>query len=159
MNEVLNGELDVISEAEDTTISDDGINDANEEAYTQENENQPPEELEEDELKDGAEDAEAEGDIDELKSLFPELSSINSADDLKYAEKYRRFRQMGLSPAEAYLATGEQRTKEPRYRPASPISVTRRTDGIPDRHLRAAREIFSDLSDVEIQALYKRVTK
>ena len=94
----------------------------------------------------------------ELKREFPELSAIDSLSDLRYHERYERFRTMGLSPTEAYMATGEYRSRE-RNLPSSPLSVSKRTEGIPDRQLRLAREIFSGLSDVEIQALYKRVTK
>ena len=93
-----------------------------------------------------------------LKKGFPELSGIDSLSALKDPEKYERFRRMGLTPSEAYMASGEHRLAT-RGIPSSPISVTRRAEGIPDRQLRMAREIFTGLTDVEIQALYKRVTK
>lgn len=97
-------------------------------------------------------------DMEELKKQFPELSEISSPSELQGAEKYMRFRELGLSPTEAYLATGGGRIKE-RTRPNSPVSVRRRDDGIPERQLRMARELFSEMSDTEIQALYRRVTK
>lgn len=99
-----------------------------------------------------------DGDLDELKREFGELADISSIENLRFPEKYKRFREMGLNPVEAYMATGESRAKE-RYIPTSPLSVSRRAEGIPQRQLRMAREIFEDLSDMEIQALYKRVTK
>ena len=97
-------------------------------------------------------------DLDELKAEFSELAGVDSIEDLRFPEKYRRFREMGLSPSEAYMATGEYRAKE-RHIPPSPLSVSRRAEGIPQRQLQMAREIFEGLTDMEIQALYKRVTK
>lgn len=97
-------------------------------------------------------------DIRLLKEEFPELWDLASADELQNKEKYLRFRGLGLTPAEAYMASGGIRVKE-RPRPTSPLSVKRRDEGIPDRQLRMARELFSEMSDTEIQALYRRVTK
>lgn len=97
-------------------------------------------------------------DMEELKKQFPELWDLSSADELQNKEKYLRFRGLGLTPAEAYMASGGARVKE-RPRPTSPLSVKRRDEGIPDRQLRMARELFSEMSDTEIQALYRRVTK
>lgn len=108
------------------------------------------------------EDAPAENvesyDIEELKKSFPELSSLGSLSDLLYPEKYAKFRGLGLSPAEAFLATG-QALKPKKAAPSSPISVARQRDGIPNRELKFAREIFTDLCDKEIHELYKKVSK
>ena len=97
-------------------------------------------------------------DIEELKRQFPELAGLASADELQNKEKYLRFRGLGLTPTEAYMALGGGRPAG-RLRPSSPLSVKRRDEGIPDRQLRMARELFSEMSDTEIQALYRRVTK
>ena len=99
-----------------------------------------------------------EEDLATLKTEFPEIRGIDSIKRLANPEKYERFRRMGLTPGEAYMASGEHRSAA-RAIPASPLSVTRQREGIPDRQLRMAREIFTGLTDVEIQALYKRVTK
>jgi hypothetical protein len=99
-----------------------------------------------------------EEELTALKVQFPELADIDSIKKLKSPEKYERFRRLGLTPAEAYMASGEHRLAA-RSIPASPLSVTRHREGIPDRQLRMAREIFTGLTDVEIQALYRRVTK
>ena len=104
------------------------------------------------------EEFDPEAEITALKESFPELSGIDSLGALKNPEKYEKFRRMGLTPTEAYMASGEHRLAV-RGIPASPLSVARRSEGIPDRQLRMAREIFTGLTDVEIQALYKRVTK
>lgn len=101
----------------------------------------------------------AEGyDIEELKKSFTELADLKSTGELLYPEKYEKFRALGLSPAEAFLATG-QALKPKRVTPSSPISVARQRDGIPGRELKFAREIFTDLCDREIQELYKKVSK
>ncbi len=104
-----------------------------------------------------AENAEID-DIEELKKSFPELSSLGSVSQLLYPEKYAKFRGLGLSPAEAFLATG-QALKPKKTAPSSPISVARQRDSIPNRELKFAREIFTDLCDKEIQELYKKVSK
>lgn len=97
-------------------------------------------------------------DLEELKEEFSELAGVGSIEDLRFPEKYLRFRKMGLSPTEAYMATGEHKAKE-RHIPSSPLSVSRRAEGIPQHQLQMVREIFEGLTDIEIQALYKRVTK
>ena len=99
-----------------------------------------------------------EKDLATLKAEFPEIRGIDSIKRLANPEKYERFRRLGLTPSEAYMASGEHRSAA-RAIPTSPLSVTRQREGIPDRQLRMAREIFTGLTDVEIQALYKRVTK
>ncbi len=128
------------------------------------NEEALEEQLESDTEEDPEEDFQSEAladineDIAELKRQFPELAGLSSADELQNKEKYLRFRGLGLTPMEAYMASGGIRVME-RPRPTSPLSVKRRDEGIPDRQLRMARELFSEMSDTEIQALYRRVTK
>ena len=94
----------------------------------------------------------------ELKSYFPALADIKSTAELRYPERYEKFRALGLTPKEAFLATG-QALRQKRHVPSSPISVSRQRDGIPGRDLKYAREIFTDLCDREIQELYKKVAK
>lgn len=117
-------------------------------------------------IADGAEDSDLSeekepnlwDDVEELKRQFPELSDTRASEELLGSEKYRRFRSLGLTPAEAYLASGGVRPMA-RLLPSSPLSVKRRDVGISDHQLRMARELFSEMSDTEIQALYRRVTK
>lgn len=94
----------------------------------------------------------------ELKSYFPALADLKSTAELQYPERYEKFRALGLTPKEAFLATG-QALRQKRHVPSSPISVSRQRDGIPGRDLKYAREIFTDLCDREIQELYKKVAK
>ncbi len=113
---------------------------------------------EEDSAPSEEEDPYSADDIEELKKQFPELSDTRASEELLGSEKYKRFRSLGLTPTEAYMACGGGRVKE-RLRPSSPLSVKRRDVGISDHQLRMARELFSEMSDTEIQALYRRVTK
>ena len=143
------------SMTEQTEMTDESLDESN--ASTSEADNNTTKALTEGDTlaADGVNDAD---DVALLKAKFPELGSIGSTAELRYPEKYARFRRMGLSATEAYLATGQGRARG-KIPPASPLSVTGRKDGIPQRELRVAREIFTGLSDREIQALYKRVTK
>ena len=97
-------------------------------------------------------------DLRELQNQFPALRGIESITELRHPEEYLRFRSLGLTPREALLATGEHPTDTPRApRVTSPIAVRTRGERIPDYYLKMAREIFGNLSDKEIQALYKKV--
>ena len=97
-------------------------------------------------------------DLRELQNQFPALRGIESITELRHPEEYLRFRSLGLTPREALLATGEHPTDTPRApRVTSPIAVRTRGERIPDYYLKMAREIFGNLSDREIQALYKKV--
>ena len=99
-----------------------------------------------------------ETDLKELKEEFPQLKDLESTNDLYDPEKYYRFRSLGLTPKEAYLALDERRAPR-KPTPPSPITVARRRGSISDNDLRMARAIFTNLSDREINALYQRVTK
>ena len=99
-----------------------------------------------------------EEDLKELKEEFQQLKDIESTNDLYDPEKYYRFRSLGLTPKEAYLALDERRAPR-KLTPPSPITVARRRGSISDNDLRMARAIFTSLSDREINSLYQRVTK
>lgn len=98
-------------------------------------------------------------DLEVLRSSLSELSSLRSIDDLTHPEEYARFRSLGLTPREAYLATGERREPREPKRITAPMSVKRDRSAIPEYYLKMAREIFGGLSDREIQSLYKRVSR
>lgn len=98
-------------------------------------------------------------DLDVLRSSLSELSSLRSIDDLAHPEEYARFCSLGLTPREAYLATGERREPRVPKRITAPMSVKRDRSAIPEYYLKMAREIFGGLSDREIQSLYKRVSR
>jgi hypothetical protein len=102
----------------------------------------------------------ARRDLEEIRSKFPEARGLRSITALPNALRYAELRDLGLSPTEAYLATG-------RLRPASdnrahlnskvPKGSSERGSFMKLSELNSARELFSSLSDEEIQRLYKRV--
>ena len=101
-------------------------------------------------------------DLAELKREFSELDSIENITELSNPLRYAALRDLGLSPREAYLATSPRKTAtDNRAHLSSAVGRTtsRPKTAIPPAQLRLARELFSDLSDAEINALYRRVTK
>lgn len=104
----------------------------------------------------------AREDLIRLKEEFPELSSLSNIAELENPLRYASLRDLGLTPAEAYLAT-RRRERRQDNRAHLESSIPRAAATIPgsmsDAELRAAREIFSDISDAEIKNLYKRVTQ
>lgn len=102
-----------------------------------------------------------EGDLDALRLHFPELQRMDNIEKLPSYVRYSELRALGLTPEEAYLATGrrgEVRDNRAHLTSAVPIAASS-PRGISRRELGIARELFSDLSDSEIQSLYQRVTK
>lgn len=101
-------------------------------------------------------------DLEELKAEFPELSELTHVAELENPMRYAALRDLGLSAAEAYLASTRKRTV--RDSRAHLSSATPRGAAIPahsymsPKELAKARELFSDMSDAEIQRLYRKVT-
>ena len=99
-------------------------------------------------------------DLAELKSEFPELRRLSHIAELENGSRYAALRELGLTPREAYLATSRGVPDgRAHLSPAMPKPA-----GVPERAMssrlfREARELFSDMSDGEIRALYKRVTE
>lgn len=101
-------------------------------------------------------------DLYKLKEEFAELSSLSSIAELENPLRYASLRDMGLSPEEAYLATRKRERREDNRSHLTrsvPRSATVMPGSMSECELRAAREIFSDISDAEIKNLYKRVTQ
>lgn len=103
-------------------------------------------------------------DLSELKASFPELSELESITELKNPLRYGALRDLGLSPIEAYLAS-EGVSRRSRYNNRShllgsvPAESYGNYIGMTRAELDNAKEIFGDLSDSEIQRLYKKVTR
>ena len=100
-------------------------------------------------------------DLEQLKREFPELERTESIAEIKNPLRYGALRDLGLSPTEAYLAcrgkvsAADNRAHLHHSAPrsmAAPIGMSR-------TELEGARELFRDMSDAEIQSLYRRVTK
>ena len=104
----------------------------------------------------------ARADLEELKASFPELSEISSISMIENPLRYAALRDLGLSAKEAYLATNAHRVKydnRSHLRSSVPKSASAPTGILTRCELEAARELFSGLSDREIQKLYKKVSR
>ncbi|MBO5945286.1 MAG: hypothetical protein J6Q69_01640 [Clostridia bacterium] len=103
----------------------------------------------------------ADEDIKTLRTLFPELCDAKSITELENPLRFAALRDLGLSAEEAYLATTKRRQRiDNRAHLTSSVPTATMPEGDMPRHeLEAAREMFSGLSDKEIRALYRRVTK
>ena len=104
----------------------------------------------------------ARADMEELRSLFPHLREKTSITELDNPLRYAALRDLGLTPKEAYLATSEPMQKydnRSHLRSAVPKSASAPTGILTRGELEAARELFSGLSDREIQKLYKKVSR
>ena len=95
-----------------------------------------------------------------LRSEFPELAGIEDITELDNPIRYAALRDMGLSAEEAYLATRKRVKRDNRSHLTTAFgkSVSAPRGGMSQRELSEARELFSGLSDSEIQRLYRKVT-
>ena len=158
---------------EETIMEGDAISEAPaalEQATTTESEapadesSAPLEAPEENEIEKDAMDyaALAAEDLAELKAQFPMLKTLSSLASLPDPVRYAELRDMGLSPKEAYLATGGTARRKSDNR-AHLLSAVPRASALASNlpsseEMAEARRIFSNLSDAQIHRLYKRVT-
>ena len=100
-------------------------------------------------------------DLDTLRTEFPELRGIKEITDLNNPLRYAALRDLGLTPEEAYLATAKRRTQDTRahLRSAHGRSAATPTNMMSQQELAMARDLFPELSDSDLQRLYKKVTK
>lgn len=97
-------------------------------------------------------------DAAELRREFSELSDLKDICELENPLRYAALRDLGLSPAEAYLATTRVRKRDNRAHLYATRAISSSTSAVmSEGELAAAREIFSGVSDSEIRSLYKRV--
>ena len=104
----------------------------------------------------------ARRDIEALKGEFPELSGLKDITELENPMRYAALRDMGLEPREAYLATTKRvRKTDTRSHliSAAPKSAHSPAHSMYGEELSDARALFSDMTDSEIQNLYRKVTK
>ena len=102
----------------------------------------------------------AREDLRTLSEEFPELRGIDSITRLPNALRYGELRDMGLSAREAYLATGRiapKRDNRSHLHSSVPRGAGGGGSSMSYSELCQARELFSSLSDADIQKLYKRV--
>lgn len=101
-------------------------------------------------------------DLEELHALFPHLRDKTSIMELDNPLRYAALRDLGLSAKEAYLATSEPVRKydnRSHLRSSVPKSAAMPQNTLTRGELEAARELFSGLSDREIQQLYTKVSR
>ena len=100
-------------------------------------------------------------DIEELKAEFPELRGIADITELNNPLRYAALRDLGLSPAESYMATAARRSQDTRahLKSAHGRSAAISAGMMSQLELATARELFPGLNDSELQRLYKRVMR
>ena len=101
-----------------------------------------------------------EEDLRALKEEFAELASLKDIYELKNPIRYGALRDLGLTAKEAYLASGGMRSvsdNRAHLHSSVPKGATSPLGEIPRKEFEMARELFSDLSDGEIQKLYRKV--
>lgn len=100
-------------------------------------------------------------DLSVLKAQFPALAALSSLVALPNPSRYAELRELGLSPAEAYLATGSIARKKSdnraHLRSAVPRMGAVSATALTAEEMAEARRLFSDLSDAQIHRLYKKV--
>lgn len=100
-------------------------------------------------------------DVASLKAEFPELAGIKNVTDLNNPLRYAALRDLGLTPAEAYMATAKRSARDTRSHLMSARGRSMAQDAgmMSQLELATARDLFPGRSDSELQRLYKRVTK
>ena len=99
-------------------------------------------------------------DLLEIKREFIEASDIGSISELDNPERFCELRELGLSPREAYLATQRKRADSRSHlKSRVPLAASAPRLALTQRELESARELFSGISDAEIQELYKKVSR
>ena len=95
----------------------------------------------------------------EIEVLSGEFPEVNLGE---HTERYSELRSLGLTEREAFFASASRlpRTDNRAHLGGGMPKMARSPMGaMPRRELEAAREIFSGLSDRQIENLYKKVTK
>ena len=103
-----------------------------------------------------------DGDLCELREEFPELANLSSVTELANPIRYAALRDLGLSPAEAYILTSRRRAvydNRSHLTSSVPASAKSPESGLTGKDMAKMREMFGDMTDAEIHKLYKKVTK
>ena len=100
-------------------------------------------------------------DVEDLKLEFPELHELSDIAELDNPTRYAALRDLGLTPREAYLATSSAQKQDNRshLRPTPAVNTRRPASSMTMREWQIARSLFENLSDGEIEKLYRKVTK
>ncbi len=112
----------------------------------------------------------AKEDLNEIKRLFPDLAGLCDIRELDNVARFGELRDSGLSVKEAFMATNYNRLLaslaekaarsdgKSHLRSAIPTVSAPPSESMSAEQLRSAREIFGNLTDKQIENLYKRVT-
>lgn len=115
-----------------------------------------------------------QSDFAEIQREFPETRGMKSLREIENLAKFGRFRDLGLSPKEAYAAanpdsvrksvaaaTKQQSLNETKAHLKSAVPAGSKDDGIAisKKELKEWRDLFPNLSDKEISKLYKESAK
>ena len=115
-----------------------------------------------------------QSDFAEIQREFPETRGLKSLREIENLAKFGRFRDLGLSPKEAYAAanpdsvrksvaaaTKQQSLNETKAHLKSAVLAGSKDDGIAisKKELKEWRDLFPNLSDKEISKLYKKKQK
>lgn len=115
-----------------------------------------------------------QSDFAEIQREFPETRGLKSLREIENLAKFGRFRDLGLSPKEAYAAanpdsvrksvaaaTKQQSLNETKAHLKSAVPAGSKDDGIAisKNELREWRDLFPNLSDKEISKLYRESAK
>ena len=113
-------------------------------------------------------------DFAEIQREFPETRGLKSLREIENLAKFGRFRDLGLSPKEAYAAanpdsvrksvaaaTKQQSLNETKAHLKSAVPAGSKDDGIAisKKELREWRDLFPNLSDKEFSRLYRESAK
>jgi hypothetical protein len=113
-------------------------------------------------------------DFAEIQREFPETRGLKSLREIENLAKFGRFRDLGLSPKEAYAAanpdsvrksvaaaTKQQSLNETKAHLKSAVPAGSKDDGIAisKKELSEWRDLFPNLSDKEISRLYRESAK
>ena len=110
----------------------------------------------------------AEEDLAEIKRLFPSLSGISHLGEIERASRFGEMREAGFSVEEAFMATNYEKVFEAIVKRARisngkshltsavPAQSGASDSSMTSEEMRAAKEMFSSLSEKEIHSLYKR---
>ena len=101
-------------------------------------------------------------DLAEIKRLDPAYAPVAHLGDLPFARRFAELRDLGLSVKEALAAAAPRFARanaKGHLRAVAPRGA-RAPEGVLDHDgMQEARLLFGNLSDAEINALYRRVTK
>lgn len=103
----------------------------------------------------------AAADLAEIKRLDPTYAPASHLSELPFARRFAALRDMGLSVVEALAAVTPRFSPydtRSHLRPSAPGGARNPEGCLSAEEMKAAKALFSDLSEKELHSLYRRVT-